>query len=77
MSGANMAEIKNELAKYVGQKVVLTANKGRGRNRVYEGIIQNTYDSLFIISVAVEDTVQIQSYTYGDVLTKCVKMKFC
>jgi len=73
----DMTSIKKELSKHLGQKVIFKANRGRRRSCIYEGHIENIYDSLFTIAVNVEDSVQIQSYTYGDVLTRTVEIKFC
>lgn len=72
--------IKSSLDSYVGERVVLRANKGRKKISIKEGIIEKTYPSIFIIRVDGEVTQDIGravSYSYSDILTKSIELFIC
>ena len=71
----NIVNIRQELSEQVGKEVKLTAY----RNRVVEhtGVLSNTYPSIFVIDLDSErDSVDRVSYSYIDVLTGSVELKF-
>lgn len=72
-------QVKREIDNYVGSKVKIRANKGRKKIVVKEGIIQNTYPSIFVISLQGEDKkgARVVSYSYTDVLTHTVELSLC
>lgn len=73
----NLSEIKEEVKDNIGKKVILKADKGRKRIITSEGIIVDAYPSLFTVRVNNEyDVEKTVSYTYSDVLTSTVKLKF-
>ncbi len=73
-----VAKIRKDLEGYIGQKVILKANKGRKKTTVKEGILESAYPSLFVVRVANEyDSIRRVSYTYSDVLTSAVEVIVC
>lgn len=70
-----MLNIKEELMRNRGKRVLFRANRGRRKSYVNEGILKDTYDSVFTIAVNENEAMQMHSYTYGDILTKCVEIK--
>ncbi len=67
----NIEKIKAKIDDLTGKKVVAKVNIGRNKFEVYEGIILQTYPSLFTIKVSEE----IKSFSYADILTKNVVIK--
>jgi len=71
-------QIRKNIEKHLGKKVVLKANKGRKKIVVRQGVIEKTYPSIFIVRI--DDThnnATRVSYSYSDVLTSTVKLKVC
>ncbi len=69
--------IKNEVKDNIGKKVILRADKGRKRIVTSEGVITHAYPSLFTVKVSNQyDVERTVSYTYTDVLTSTVMLKF-
>lgn len=76
--GTNIAEIKRKMEHLVGEKIKLKANKGRKRVIVKEGVLENTYPSLFVVRIKDKyDSERIVSYTYTDILTRTVQIMPC
>lgn len=77
----DLVKIKSDLAESVGHKVKLTAKKGRKQVVTREGVIENTYPSIFTIKLDTpEDLLAAErrvSYSYTDVLTKAVELIIC
>lgn len=68
--------IKKDIEKHLGKKVLLKANKGRKKIVTREGIIENTYPSIFVVKMDDEynNTTRV-SYSYSDVLTSTVRLE--
>lgn len=80
LEGRNqLQEIRKNIEGYVGQKIVLKANKGRKKTTVREGILENTYPNIFIVRIDGEfdDRVRRVSYSYSDILTETVEITVC
>ena len=77
MIKADVGSVRRAVSKHIGSKVVIRSNLGRHRVDVTEGIIMDTYPSIFLISVknGFEDTFQTVSFSYTDVLTHDVQIK--
>ncbi len=77
MSRADINKVKSSVDKNIGSKVKIRANRGRHKIDVTEGVICETYPSIFLVQVAnkADDTVQTISFSYTDVLTKDVQMQ--
>ena len=77
-----LLRIKNLLEKNVGQKVRLTAKKGRKKSVVRLGVIEGTFPSIF--TVKLDNTIEELpsssrrvSYSYTDILTKSIEVAKC
>lgn len=71
-----LEKVKENLDTMVGQRIQLTAKKGRKRSVVRNGIIEQTYPCIFVVKL---DSTQLNdgrriSYSYTDVLTKTVEL---
>ena len=68
-------QIKRDIEGCIGEKVQLRANKGRKKSFIREGVLENTYPSIFVVKFenAYDNTRRV-SYSYTDVLTKAVEL---
>lgn len=73
--GNVLTTIKKDIEGHVGEKVTLKANGGRRKIVVNKGILEKTYDSIFIIRLD-SNSQRTVSYSYSDVLTKTVQLVF-
>ncbi|HEX9062253.1 MAG TPA: Veg family protein [Clostridia bacterium] len=68
-------QIKKDIETCIGKKVQFRANRGRRKCVIREGIVENTYPSIFVVKFENEyDTTRRVSYSYTDVLTKAVEL---
>ena len=77
--GSNaLLRIKTNLADNVGSKVRLKSKHGRKQVVIREGVIENTYPSIFTVKLDNLDDIPTAerrvSYSYADVLTKSVEL---
>lgn len=74
----DLVKIKTSLADNVGSKVRLKSKHGRKQVVIREGIIENTYPSIFTVKLDTLDNIPSTdrrvSYSYADVLTKAVEL---
>lgn len=78
MKQDDLYKVRRELTDNIGQRVKVKANKGRRKIAVTEGVITETYPSVFLIETDDDrNHVRTMSFTYKDVLTKDVKMMLC
>ena len=79
MRQATISQVRKMVNNHIGSKVRVLENQGRHRIDVTEGIITETYPSIFLIQVenGVEDSFKTVSFSYSDVLTKDIKMVLC
>lgn len=77
MSHADLKKVRLLVDKNIGNKVKIRANRGRHKIDITEGVISKTYPSIFLVEVEnkSDDTVQVVSFSYTDVLTKDVQMQ--
>lgn len=70
-------EIKHGLDCRIGKRLKLTANGGRRKTIVRSGVLSETYPSVFIVELDQdENAFERVSYSYADVLTETVELKF-
>ncbi len=69
-------QVREQVDKFIGSKVLIKANKGRKRVVVKEGVLQSTYPSIFIVKVQNEfqDSFRTVSYSYTDIITNNVEL---
>lgn len=77
MSQADIKKVKTSVNRNIGNRVKIRANRGRHKIDVTEGIISETYPSIFLVEVfnELDDSTQKISFSYTDVLTKDVQMQ--
>ncbi len=69
-------DIKKGIGKYVGQRIVVKANKGRKKIVTKTGMLEAIYPSIFIVKYGDDgDIISRVSYSYSDVLTSNVQIK--
>ena len=77
----DLIKIKTDLADNVGHKVKLKAKRGRKQVVEREGVIENTYPSIFTVKLDIQNDIPTSerrvSYSYADVLTKTVELYIC
>lgn len=74
----DLFQIKKDIETCVGEKVQLKANKGRKKAFIREGVLENTYPSIFVVKFENDyDTTRRVSYSYTDILTKAVELIIC
>jgi uncharacterized protein Veg len=72
---SDLFQIKKNIENCIGKRVQLKANKGRKKAFIKEGIIENSYPSIFIIKFENEyEMTRRVSYSYTDILTKAVEL---
>ncbi len=76
MSKDVLLEIRKKLEPHVGEKIKLKANRGRRKTFEKEGILENTYPSIFVVRIDEPNYFQRVSFTYADVLTETVELSF-
>ena len=67
VSKESLKKIKNEIEEYLGKKVCVKSNIGRNKCEYREGVLSNTYSSVF--SIVDPTTSNNLTYSYTDLLT--------
>jgi uncharacterized protein Veg len=71
--------VRNAVINQMGKKVKVRINRGRHKVDVTEGIISETYPSIFLIKIQETKDMPVRtvSYSYTDILTKDVELILC
>lgn len=79
MKQADVNKVRRAVVSHVGSRVKIRANKGRHKIDVTEGVISETYPSIFLIKVdaGIDVSERMMSFSYTDVLTKDVQLTLC
>ncbi|MCR5625053.1 MAG: Veg family protein [Lachnospiraceae bacterium] len=77
MSQLDIKKVRLSVDKNIGSKVKIRCNRGRHKIDVTEGVISQTFPSIFIVDVEnkLDSSIQKVSYSYTDVLTKDVRLQ--
>lgn len=67
-----LEEIRGLLKENIGNRVQFKTNKGRKSVKIREGILQNTYPSLFVLGVKTGKRMRKVTFCYTDILTERV-----
>ncbi len=69
-----LERIREDLQALVGKEIYLKAN--RGRKKVFEinGVLEQTYPKVFVVSFQERQVERRVSYSYADLLTKTVEI---
>ena len=75
MQQKDIMNVRRAVDANIGRRVRVRANKGRHKYSVAEGVIQESYPSIFTVRInADEDNAErVVSYSYTDVLTRDVQ----
>jgi uncharacterized protein Veg len=76
MGKLDVQQVRKIVNAHIGSKVRIRLNRGRHRIDIIEGVITETYSSIFLVEVAnkEEESRQRVSFGYTDVLTKDVRL---
>ncbi|VFB16946.1 Uncharacterized protein conserved in bacteria [Urinicoccus massiliensis] len=71
-----MEQIRKELTRHIGKRVILKADKGRKKIVTRRGRLVEVYPSLFVVDIEheVSEGKRTISYTFSDVLTSTVRL---
>lgn len=68
--------IRLNLEKHLGKRIILKADKGRKQITTKRGILEDVYPSVFIVKLEDKGNgYQRVSYSYSDLLTENVKLQ--
>lgn len=79
MKQNDVNKVRNAVMMQMGRRVKVKINRGRHKVDITEGIISETYPSIFLIRTQVNKDVpeRVVSYSYTDILTKDVELILC
>ena len=70
-----LVEIKETVESHLGEQVTLRTNKGRKKVKVKNGILMETYPSVFIVRIDLGmESERKVSFSYSDILTETVEV---
>lgn len=71
--------VRRAVYKHVGRRVIVRTNIGRHKFGITEGIISETYPSIFIVKseATKEVPVRVSSFSYHDVIAKDIELTLC
>ncbi len=71
-----LTQIKRDIEACLGQVVELKTNKGRKNVKVREGVVEDTFPSIFTVKVDCGKLSERRiSYSYCDILTETVEVR--
>lgn len=72
-------KVRNAVMSQTGKKVKVRINRGRHKVDVTEGVISETYPSIFLIKIQEGEDMPVRtmSYSYTDILTRDVELILC
>ena len=68
----NINTVKMNINNIKGKKLKFKYNGSRKQTEVFNGTIENTYNSIFTIRLTDDD--RIRTFSYADVLTDCLEI---
>jgi uncharacterized protein Veg len=79
MKQNDVNKVRNAVMNQMGQKVKVRINRGRHKVDVTEGVISQTYPSIFLIQIKAKNDMPVRtiSYSYTDILTRDVELILC
>lgn len=70
----NINLVKNEIENKVGKDVVIKYNLGRNKFEKYKAKIKEVYNYIFVVEL--EESLELKSFTYSDIITKTIKIEY-
>lgn len=77
MTISSVARVKDLVEGCVGQKVKFKVRKGKSRSQINEGVIADTYPSVFTVHVDNKGIRRVVSFNYIDIITNYVEFFIC
>lgn len=79
MNKNSVSNVRNAVVNQMGKKVKIRINRGRHKVDISEGIISETYPSIFLVKIQDSKDMpgRVVSYSYTDILTKDVELILC
>jgi uncharacterized protein Veg len=74
---SSVTKVKVAVNDCIGKKVKFKIKKGKSRSQFSEGIILETYPSIFTVFVENKDFKRVVSFNYIDILTNNVEFFVC
>ncbi len=74
---SSVTKVKGAVEDCVGKKVKFKIKKGKSRSQFSEGIILDTYPSIFTVFIEKKDFKRVVSFNYIDILTNNVEFFVC
>lgn len=76
MKQNSVNNVRIAVANQMGKKVKIRVNRGRHKVDVSEGVISETYPSIFLVKIqgSKDMPARVASYSYTDLLTKDVEL---
>ncbi|MBE6151947.1 MAG: hypothetical protein E7165_01370 [Firmicutes bacterium] len=68
------SQVKKQLYEYIGESVVIRYNLGRNKYEQYKVKIKELYNNIFLVQTDTDN--QIKSFSYNDIITKTIRIKF-
>ena len=69
-----MDAVKMQIAALKGDRVIMYINKGRKKIIELAGMVMDVYPSVFTVKIEGSKSLDIQSYSFSDVLTGDVRV---
>ena len=66
-------KIRKEILNRKGQKVSIVVFGSRNKKDIFEGNIEDIYNNIFTVKLL---TNELKSFSYTDILTNTIKLKF-
>mgnify|MGYP002408760376 FL=1 len=73
----SVMRVKELVEEYIGKRVSFKVKKGKRRSQINEGIIADTYPSVFTVHVENKGLKRVMSFNYIDILTNNVEFFMC
>ncbi|MEA5093601.1 MULTISPECIES: Veg family protein [Sedimentibacter] len=74
---SSVTRVKGIVEGCVGQKVKFKIKKGKSKPLISEGVIAETYPSIFTVRVESKGLKRVVSFNYIDILTNYVELFIC
>jgi uncharacterized protein Veg len=74
---SSVTRVKGIVEGCVGQKVKFKIKKGKSKPLMSEGVIAETYPSIFTVRVENKGLKRVVSFNYIDILTNYVELFIC
>lgn len=69
-------EIKRDLRKHIGEYATIEYHLGRNKYEEYQVKIKELYNYVFLVEEEKENTCEIKSFSYSDILTKTIRINY-